>query len=69
MKTPAHILELLHKAEKNGADLSSPKSVVTYWLTLGEKENILWFYKPNSVEFDFDKYTRAVREMKERKSD
>ena len=65
MKTPDHIIDLLKKAEANGADLRSPQSVVSYWLTLGEKENILWFYKPGTIEFDFDKYERAVKDLKE----
>ncbi|WP_241535870.1 hypothetical protein [Indiicoccus explosivorum] len=64
METPEQIITLLRKAEKHGADLKSPKSVVSYWLTLGEKENILWFYKPGTIEFDFDKYEQAVKDMK-----
>lgn len=67
MTTPAPILDLLKNAEAAGVDMRSPKAVVTHWLSLGEKANILYFYKPNSLEFDFDKYEKAVKEMQERK--
>lgn len=67
-KTPENILTKLADANQAGVNMMSPKAVVTYWLSQGEKESILFFYQPNSVEFDFDKYKRAVEEMKERRN-
>lgn len=66
--TPKDILGKLANAEQAGSDMRSPKSVVTYMLGQGEKESILYFYKPNSLEFDFDKYYAAVEEMRQQKS-
>lgn len=62
-KTPEPILTKLADANQAGVDMSSPKAVVTFMLAQGEKESILFFYKPNSVEFDFDKFNDAVKEM------
>ncbi|AQU79593.1 hypothetical protein [Planococcus faecalis] len=67
-KTPEHILTKLTDANQAGIDMTSPKAVVTFLLAQGEKESILFFYKPNSVEFDFDKFNGAVSEMNERKN-
>lgn len=67
-KTPENILTKLADANQAGINMTSPKAVVTYWLSQGEKESILFFYQPNSVEFDFDKYKLAVEEMKERRN-
>ncbi|MFD1862673.1 hypothetical protein [Planococcus chinensis] len=65
--TPEAILEKLAAAEKAGADMKSPKAVVDFMLSQGEKESILYFYKPKSVEFDFEKYHAAVDEMRQAK--
>lgn len=62
-KTPENILIKLADANQAGIDMKSPKAVVTFLLSQGEKESILFFYKPGSVEFDFEKYTGAVEEM------
>ena len=67
-KTPEHILMKLADANQAGIDMTSPKAVVTFLLAQGEKESILFFYKPDSVEFDFDKFNAAVAEMNERKN-
>ena len=64
--TPTAILDTLAAAEKSGIDLASPKAVVDFMLAQGERQSILYFYKPNSVEFDFDKYAGIVEEMKAR---
>jgi hypothetical protein len=63
---PAGILDKLADAARAGVNMKSPKAVVTHMLAQGEKEAILFFYKPNSVEFDFDKFTEAVEEMRKR---
>lgn len=65
--TPEAILEKLAAAEEAGTDMKSPKAVVTFMLGQGEKESILYFYKPKSVEFDFEKYHAAVEEMRQTK--
>ncbi|WP_298827952.1 hypothetical protein [uncultured Planococcus sp.] len=67
-KTPDNILMKLADANQAGIDMASPKAVVTFLLAQGEKESILFFYKPNSVEFDFDKFSRAVAEMNDCKN-
>lgn len=67
-KTPEDILTKLSHANQAGIDMKSPKAVVTFLLSQGEKESILFFYKPGSVEFDFDKFDRAVAEMGEKKN-
>ncbi|MBT2569540.1 hypothetical protein [Planococcus sp. ISL-110] len=67
-KTPENILTKLADANQAGIDMKSPKAVVTFMLAQGEKDSILFFYKPDSVEFDFDKFNGAVAEMKERKN-
>lgn len=67
-KFPPNILELLAAADHAGVNMSSPKAVVTHLLAQGEKESILFFYKPNSVEFDFDKYNEAVDTMRQQKN-
>lgn len=67
-KIPPNILELLADADHAGVNMKSPKAVVTHLLAHGEKESILFFYKPNSLEFDFDKYNQAVEIMKEQKN-
>jgi len=67
-KTPEHILTGLADANQAGIDMNSPKAVVTFLLAQGERESILFFYKPNSVEFDFDKFNRAVAEMNDCKN-
>ncbi|HSI67404.1 MAG TPA: hypothetical protein VK947_08320 [Planococcus sp. (in: firmicutes)] len=59
------ILLKLAGAKQAGVDMKSPKAVVTHLLGLGEKEAILYFYKPGSVEFDFEKYEAAVEEMQQ----
>lgn len=59
------ILLKLADAKQAGVDMRSPKALVTYLLGLGDKEAILYFYKPGSVEFDFEKYAAAVEEMQE----
>lgn len=66
--TPTTILDSLAYAEKSGIDLASPKAVVDFMLAQGERQSILYFYKPNSVEFDFDKYAGIVQEMRSRKN-
>lgn len=63
---PEGILAKLAHAEQAGVDMRSPKAVVTHLLGQGEKESILYFYKPGTVEFDFDKYDLAVNEMRKR---
>ncbi len=65
-KTPENILTILADANQAGIDMTSPKAVITFLLSQGEKESILFFYKPNSVEFDFDQYNEAIKEMNER---
>lgn len=65
---PPNILSLLADADHAGVNMKSPKAVVTHLLAHGEKESILFFYKPNSLEFDFDKYNRAVEIMREKKN-
>ncbi|WP_033542458.1 hypothetical protein [Planococcus sp. CAU13] len=67
-KIPPNILALLADADNAGVNMKSPKAVVTHLLAHGEKESILFFYKPNSLEFDFDKYNEAVGIMKEQKN-
>ncbi|MDN7241064.1 hypothetical protein QWY14_04640 [Planococcus sp. N028] len=66
-KTPQEILQKLNQAEQLGVDMASPKAVVNHMLAQGEKSSILYFYKPNSVEFDFDKFNAAVAEMRQMK--
>lgn len=65
---PEEILAELALAEQAGIDMRSPKAVVTHMLGKGEKESILYFYKPGTIEFDFDKYDFAVKEMRKRNS-
>jgi hypothetical protein len=65
--TPQEILNKLSTAEQSGVDMSSAKAVVNHMLAQGEKESILYFYKPNSLEFDFDKFRDAVKEMQQHK--
>lgn len=65
---PPHILALLADADQAGVNMKSPKAVVTHLLAHGEKDSILFFYKPNSIEFDFDKYEKAVETMKKHKN-
>jgi len=65
---PAEILKKLADADRAGVNMKSPKAVVAHMLAQGEKESILFFYKPNSLEFDFDKFHGAVQEMRNRKS-
>ncbi|MBB5178640.1 hypothetical protein HNQ44_000062 [Planomicrobium koreense] len=65
--TPTAILDSLAAAEKSGVDMGSPKAVVDFMLAQGERQSILYFYKPNSVEFDFDKFEGIVKEMRTRK--
>lgn len=65
---PPNILSLLADADYAGVNMKSPKAVVTHLLAHGEKESILYFYKPNSLEFDFDKYNEAVEVMKKQKN-
>lgn len=65
---PSNILELLADADQAGVNMKSPKAVVTHLLAHGEKESILFFYKPNSLEFDFDKYNEAVEAMRKQKN-
>ena len=65
---PTNILALLADADQAGVNMKSPKAVVTHLLAHGEKESILFFYKPNSLEFDFDKYNDAVEIMKEQQN-
>ncbi|WP_142826411.1 hypothetical protein [Planococcus soli] len=67
-KTPENILAKLSDANQAGIDMKSPKAVVTFLLSQGEKDSILFFYKSGSVEFDFDKFNGAVAEMKEKKN-
>ncbi|TWT28359.1 hypothetical protein [Planomicrobium sp. CPCC 101110] len=62
--TPKEILRKLNNAEQRGVDMASPKAVVDYMLAQGEKQSILYFYKPNSLEFDFGKFNNAVAEMR-----
>ena len=68
MTIPPNILSLLADADYAGVNMKSPKAVVTHLLAHGEKESILYFYKPNSLEFDFDKYNKAVEIMKDQKN-
>lgn len=65
---PPNILALLGDADHAGVNMKSPKAVVTHLLAHGEKESILFFYKPNSLEFDFDKYNEAVEVMRKQKN-
>lgn len=65
---PPNILALLADADQAGVNMKSPKAVVTHLLAHGEKESILFFYKPNSLEFDFDKYNEAVKVMRKQKN-
>ncbi len=65
---PPNILALLADADQAGVNMKSPKAVVTHLLAHGEKESILYFYKPNSLEFDFDKYNEAVEVMRKQKN-
>ena len=67
-KTPENILTKLADANQAGIDMGSPKAVVTFLLDQGEKNSILFFYKPNSIEFDYDKFTGAVAEMNKRQN-
>ncbi|HSP22458.1 MAG TPA: hypothetical protein VLQ20_09010 [Planococcus sp. (in: firmicutes)] len=62
--TPIAILASLEAAEKSGVDMASAKAVVDFMIAQGERQSILYFYKPNSVEFDFDKFTGLVEEMR-----
>ncbi len=64
--TPTSILDNLAAAEQSGIDMTSPKAVVDYMLAQGERQSILYFYKPNSVEFDFNKFSGIVEEMRAR---
>ncbi|PSL41929.1 hypothetical protein B0H99_101175 [Planomicrobium soli] len=65
--TPKEIIQKLSNAEQEGIDMASPKAVVNHMLVQGEKQSILYFYKPNTLEFDFDKYNNAVAEMRRHK--
>lgn len=65
---PPNIMELLTDADQAGVNMKSPKAVVTHLLAHGEKESILFFYKPNSLEFDFDKYNEAVEVMRKQRN-
>lgn len=65
--TPEAILEKLAAAERAGMDMKSPRAVVDFLLSQGEKASILYFYKPRSVEFDFEKFHAAVEEMQQGK--
>lgn len=65
---PSNVLALLADADQAGVNMKSPKAVVTHLLGQGEKESILYFYKPNSIEFDFDKYNKAVEVMRAQKN-
>ncbi|RNF40461.1 hypothetical protein [Planococcus salinus] len=67
-KIPEEILSKLADAEQAGINMKSPKAVVTHMLAQGEKESILFFYKPGTIDFDFDKYDYAVKEMRQRKN-
>lgn len=60
MATDQQMAFKLQEAFDSGVDLSSPKAFVTHLLGRGEKDAVLWFYKPNSVEFDFDRYKKLV---------
>ncbi|WKA57188.1 hypothetical protein QWY16_11815 [Planococcus shenhongbingii] len=64
---PNDILDKLADADQAGINMKSPKAVVNHLLAQGEKESILFFYKRNSLEFDFDKFNGAVEEMQKRK--
>ncbi|MFC4712297.1 hypothetical protein [Planococcus dechangensis] len=63
MMTDQQMVIKLQQAFDSGVDLSSPKAFVTYLLGRGEKDAVLWFYKPNSVEFDFDRYKKLVAQL------
>lgn len=65
--TRKEILQKLKQAEQSGIDMNSAKAVVDHMLAQGEKQSILYFYKPNSLEFDFDKFSGAVAEMQQQK--
>lgn len=65
--TREEILQKLKQAEQSGIDMNSAKAVVDHMLAQGEKQSILYFYKPNSLEFDFDKFSGAVAEMQQQK--
>lgn len=56
-------MELLERAQKAGIDLNSPKAFVIYLLQQGEKGAVLSFYKPNSVEFDLEKFNELVAKL------
>lgn len=66
--TREEILQKLKQAEQSGIDMNSAKAVVDHMLAQGEKQSILYFYKPNSLEFDFDKFSSAVAEMQQQKN-
>ncbi|MBT2582090.1 hypothetical protein [Planococcus sp. ISL-109] len=63
MATNHEMLSKLQQAGESGVDLSSPKAFVTHLLGCGDMEAVLWFYKPNSVEFDFDKYKKLTAQV------
>lgn len=63
MATKQEKLAKLQEAQSAGVDLSSPKAFVTHLLGKGEKQEVLSFYKPNSVEFDFKAYEKLVTEL------
>ena len=63
MATDQQMLTKLQQADESGIDLASPKAFVTHLLGCGDKEAVLWFYKPNSVEFDFDRYNKLITQI------
>lgn len=65
---PEEILNKLAQAEQAGVDMRSPKAFVTHLLAQGEKKSILFFYKTGTIEFDFEKYNQAVKQMRQRKN-
>lgn len=64
MATKQDMLSKMREADAAGVDLSSPKAFVTHLLGSGEKEAVLWFYKPKSVEFDFGQYEKLRADLK-----
>ncbi len=63
MATNQQKLDKLKRAQQAGVDLSSPKAAVEHMLAEDDKQEVLWFYKPNSVEFDFDNYRKLVEQL------
>lgn len=68
MASNEQMLSKMQQADESGVDLSSPKAFVTHLLGRGDKDAVLWFYKPQSLEFDFDRYKKLAAQISNKES-